>query len=117
MADGDRIDEGRYSSDQYYYAWKGTDTAVATTNGVWVDARGFKRFSVHVTLGGGAATVQIRGSNAVAIPANSAHEVQIGADITADGITNVDVPLRWIKTRVSAYTSGTINANCIKTTA
>lgn len=112
MADGDLIDQGAAPSvSDYYTSFKLIDAAVATDSGAWVDVRGFANLSLDVTLGGGTATVQLMGSNAPTRPANNVDGRQIGANITADGIVSVTTPVRWLKVKVSAYTSGTINAN------
>ena len=83
--------------------------AVAINDGEWVDVRGISPMSIHVA-GITTATVQIRGSNAAAAPANNTHGVPIGADITADGMAAVTTPMNWLKARVSAWTTGTISA-------
>jgi hypothetical protein len=112
VANGDIIDSGRATANAYYTAWKGLDTVTATNVGgsQWIDVRGFPRLTVDVRLGGGTATIQIRGSNAPTKPLNSSDETQIGANITADSIVALDSPIRWIKMIVSTYVSGTINA-------
>lgn len=110
MAHGDPIDSGRVSGNSYFRSFRLLDGATATSNGQWVDARGFRRMSVHVS-GFGTATVQIRGSNAATQPDNGSHGAQLGSDVTSESIVDVDLPVRWIKARVSAYTSGTIDAN------
>jgi hypothetical protein len=105
MAHGDTIDSGRVAGNNYYVRHKLLDAAAGTTDGVWIDVRGFTRLSVHIDMGVG--TVQIRGSNAPAKPANGVHEIQIDADITTDKLLDVNVPLSWIKAMVSQHTSGT----------
>lgn len=85
---------------------------VAIMDGEWVDVRGMWPMSVEVA-GITTATVQIRGSNALAAPANNTHGVPVGADITADLLRLVDTPMCWIKVRVSAWTSGTISGRLI----
>lgn len=109
MAHGDFMDQTRRSSNTFIQRYKLLDAAAGTTDGQWVDVRGFKRFSLHIT-GTGTATLQVRGSNELAMPDNSSHAAQIGADVTnpaADSVISVDVPLSFIKIRVSAYTNGT----------
>lgn len=113
MADGDQFDAGRITTDTYSRSWYGTDSATGPTNGVWVDTRGVKAITIHFT--GGVGTFQLRGSNAPLKPLNTAHAVQIGPDVDVSGgapeaALTVDVPFRWLKVMVSAYTSGNLFA-------
>lgn len=109
-ADGDVIDGSGPNPATFTKCWKSTDAAVAVSNGVWVDARAFRSASVH-TFGTFVGTVQVRGSNAVADPGPTNHEIAIGSDITTATLTFITtLPVRWLKVRVSAYTSGTVNA-------
>lgn len=82
--------------------------AVAVGNGSWFDASGVADMTVHVA-GITTATVIVSGSNAPTIPADSTHGATL-ATVTADSIVDIQMPVRWIKARVSAWTSGTINA-------
>jgi hypothetical protein len=109
-ADGDVIDGTGPNPNSYTKCWKSVDAAVAIGNGVWVDARAFRSASLH-TFGTFVATVQVRGSNSIADPGAANHEIAIGADITTATLTFITtLPVRWLKVRVSAYTSGTVNA-------
>lgn len=83
------------------------DGATATGNGEWIDARGLKSYNIH-TAGITSATVKISGSNDATLPANTEHDIQLGSDITADGMKEFTTPVKWIKARVSTYVSGTI---------
>ena len=83
------------------------DAVTATGNGEWVDASGFYILTFDV-VGITTATVDLRYSNAPTRPSNASHERQI-EDMTADGLVVVSFPVRWVKARVSAYTSGTIS--------
>ncbi len=83
------------------------DSAVATGDGEWINIEGMNYYSTHVS-GITTATVQVFGSNKATIPDNTDDEEQLGVDITADGIQEYSVPLRWIKAKVSAWTAGTI---------
>ncbi len=97
-----------------------TDTASATNTGVWIDARFMDKFSLDVT-GPFVGTVAIMGSNAATIPANATDgniiQTKISggsyaATITTTGIYDSGVdyaPVRWIKAKVTAYTSGSIS--------
>jgi hypothetical protein len=82
----------------------------ATTNGEWVDVSGLSQSTIHVS-GITTATVEINGSNAATRPADNTHGIKLNAtDITADQLVYLDLQVRWLKVRVPAYTSGTINA-------
>lgn len=109
-ADGDRIIDGVGPNGMaLMMCWTAIDAAGATGNGVWLDARGFRSLSLH-TAGIFVATVQMRVSNAPAIPVNTNHEMPIGADITAAALTTMTLPARWVKARVAVYVSGTVTA-------
>lgn len=84
-------------------------SAVALTDGEWIDVSGLQPISVHV-MGITTATVEVDGSNEATRPANSTHGIKINAGtITADTHEVITRPLRWLKVRVTAYTSGTIH--------
>jgi hypothetical protein len=83
--------------------------AGATTDGQWVNVRCIHSLSIHVT-GITTATVEVDGSNAPTQPANNTHGVKIGADITANALVALTTPLEWLKVRVTAHTTATINA-------
>jgi len=92
------------------------DGATATSNGVWVPI-GFygRQVDIHVQ-GITTATVQLYSdstysytTNNTGTPPNATDVTQVGANITADAhVTLTGVGL-WLKAKVSAYTSGTIN--------
>ncbi len=89
------------------------DAASGTTNGVWVDADHLGGSgSVEIT-GTGTWTIQIRGSNAETKPANTSHGSQIADNIVAADLYPLNVKTRWVKARVSAYTSGTPSAHYV----
>ncbi len=82
---------------------------VATDIGDWIDTLHFAPMTFHV-LGITTATVKIHGSNEAVKPANADHGFQIDSDITTDQQSVEYVgPVRWVKARVSAWTSGTID--------
>lgn len=81
----------------------------AISNGAWVSVNSLDNKIIHIK-GITNATVQIRGSCAPTKPADATHEIQIGSDITADGLFEITAPLKWLKAMVSAYVSGTIYA-------
>ncbi len=85
------------------------DDATGTTPGVWVDVHGFKDKTIHVS-GVTTATLQVYGSNTPLIPANATDHIQLGSNITADSIVSITTPVRWMKVKVAAHTTGTIDA-------
>jgi hypothetical protein len=84
--------------------------AVAIGDGEWIDTSGMSAMSIHIT-GITTATVEVDGSNDPTIPANNTHGIKLNSvDITANQMFTVTVPVRWLKARVTAWTTGTINA-------
>jgi hypothetical protein len=84
--------------------------AVGTGNGEWIDTSGMTNMSIHIT-GITTATVEVDGSNEPTKPADATHGIKLnGVDITANQMFTITVPQRWVKARVTAWTSGTINA-------
>lgn len=82
----------------------------ATTDGVWASVKGIQPMAVMIT-GITTATVEIDGSNAPTQPANNTHGIKLNTlDITSNQIVAIDLPVAWLKVRVTAWTSGTINA-------
>lgn len=83
-------------------------------DGVWVDVSFFQKMTLQVS-GITTATVQVRGSLDLSKPANNTDGFQIGANITADAVQEITTPVRWLKLKVSAFTTGTISAllHCI----
>lgn len=108
MADGDVLDDTGIPG-SYVRRWRLIDAKVATGNGVWVDTGPFtENGTLHVD-GITTATIEVRGSDATAKPADNTHGDIIGSAQTADvhlDLTNVP---RWLKVRVTAWTSGTID--------
>jgi len=84
------------------------------TNGEWMAVLGWHPLTIQIE-GITTATVQIRGSNQKAQPENAADQFQLGANITSDGLFSLDAPVKWIKIKVPAYTSGTLNAYLMAT--
>lgn len=84
------------------------DAVEAQGNGTWTSIEGCSNFSIHVT-GITNATVVVTGSNAPTEPAAATHGIVL-ATVTSDAIVRIDMPVRWVKVRVSAWTSGTISA-------
>lgn len=81
---------------------------VATDDGVWIDIEGFNEQTVHIE-GITTATAKVNISATPTKPANNAHGIE-AASCAADCAVVVSMGVRWIKVRVSAYTSGTISA-------
>ena len=103
MASGDII-----TNRKYFRHIRLLDALGATDNGVWIDCLSFTSISIEVS-GITTATVLINTSNAATKPANTAHG-QLRATFTADGeYTSNNLP-RWLKARISPWTSGTISA-------
>lgn len=74
----------------------------SSSDGVWINSRNLKTFSIHVTGLSAGDICQIRVSGASTIPANSAHAVQLGSDITAERIVSSSTNrFRWLKVRKS----------------
>lgn len=111
MADGDFIDAGQAAPGARWQSFTLLDSATGTSTaaGKWVEVRGYKNFTLDVS-GITTATIQLRGSNAKTKPSDTDDGRQVGANVTADGITNFEFSLRWAKAIVSAFTTGTISA-------
>ena len=85
------------------------DSAVATTDGEWIDIRGLQNYNIHIT-GITTGTVQIYGSNTDAKPANNVDHILLTTASTADEMKSfADTNVRWIKAKVSAWTTGTFD--------
>lgn len=82
--------------------------ATGTSSGAWCDITSVKQFTVQVK-GITTATVQLMGSNDLTIPADGTDGPVI-TSVTADGIIEKQNNTKFVKTKVSAYTSGTIYA-------
>jgi hypothetical protein len=81
----------------------------ATDTGQWLPIKGWHPLTIEFN-GIGTATLQVRGSNTKAAPADSDDGFQLGSDIATDSLVALDAPIKWIKVKVSSYSSGTINA-------
>lgn len=87
--------------------------ATALTDGQWMSVKGVQPLSIHIT-GITDATVEIDGSNAPTMPANTTHGIKLNSsNITTNQLIELDLSLAWLKVRVTSYTSGTINADLI----
>jgi hypothetical protein len=104
-----------YSTNQTYSLSSGAltmatcmlDNVTCVAPGDWIDVHAFRDKSIHV-MGVTTATLQIRISNSPIEPAMTDDGIQLGANITANGVHATTTPCRWMKVMVSAYTSGTI---------
>ena len=84
--------------------------ATATTTGTWKPVHGIFPLVVSVE-GTFVATVQVRVSNKISIPADSDNaRPQLGSDLDAPGQVLIDAPQRWVKVVVTAFTSGSVEA-------
>jgi hypothetical protein len=108
-ADGDRIETGKVGTDNVFAAWTMVDNKATTTTGHWIDWRGYAQGTLHVT-GITTATLQVYVSNAATVPADGTDAIQLGSNITANGVSTIVGPYRWVKVKVSSWTSGTIVA-------
>jgi hypothetical protein len=104
MADGDII-APRHP--QFTHV-KLIDAAASTDNGVWIDTGQLDHGSIHIIIAT-TATVQIRGSDAATVPANATDGYQVGSDVTATGGFDISNLPRWLKAKVSAWTSGQVD--------
>lgn len=84
----------------------------ATTTGVWFDTTELASGSIEFILAG-TATLQLRGSNAQTKPADAADGTQIDVDITATVIRSIEHCPRYLKVKVSAWSSGACTANAV----
>lgn len=106
MADGDVVQ--KIGSPEVRRHWLMIDDKVAVADGVWVDLSKFtKELELRFT-GITTATLQVRGSSASTKPLDTDDQVQEGLDVIANGTVNIQHPPRWLKVKISAWTSGTI---------
>ena len=102
MAEGDKV------KIREAIVYESVIAAVAVSDGMgWVDTSGFAQAIIHVE-GITTATVQFRGSNQTAQPGLTDDEVPI-SEVTANGMTTLTGLPRWLKVKVSAWTTGTVN--------
>jgi len=80
----------------------------STTNGVWFDTAGYEAMSFHVE-GISGETVEVHGSNKPDKPSDADDEIQMGSDITADGIFAILTPLAWTKVLINVGGAGTVS--------
>ena len=87
----------------------GAAGVAATDTGDWVDVSDLENMTIDV-YGITTATVQVRGFNTISKPLASADGRLIGSNITTDKMVAIH-PMKWVKIKVSAWTTGTIIAN------
>jgi hypothetical protein len=85
------------------------NAVAATGNGEWINLQGFNPATCHAILTG-TATVELDGSCEPTQPADATHGFSLNT-LTATGAIVVNVPVRWLKARVTAYTSGTVTVH------
>jgi hypothetical protein len=81
---------------------------IGTTTGVWFDTAGYEAMSFHVE-GINGETVEIRGSNKPDKPDDSDDEIQMGTDITADGVYAIVTPIGWVKVLINVGGAGSVS--------
>lgn len=98
-------DNGRNNVEVYFLGGAGLE---ASDDGYWLDISALDEKVLHV-YGISGDTVKIFGSNKAANPGNSNDEIQIGADIIADGLFEIHFPYKWMKVGFT-YSAGTVYA-------
>lgn len=83
--------------------------AAATSNGVWYDITAWERVSVQVS-GTFVGTAQIFGWCGPTKLSDATDGVKLGSDISTPTIYEVHAKIKWVKVKISAYTSGNIDA-------
>lgn len=84
------------------------DAVVAVDTGQWISTKGYDQGTIHIK-GITTATVIINSSNEETRPTAATHDIQ-RLSVTADAEHILATLPRWIKVRISAWTSGTIDA-------
>jgi len=110
VADGDVI----YSTQGSKFV-RLTDNATGGTNGQWIDCGEYDSALIAIDFAPGTfvGTYEVDLSNAATIPLNTANGVPAAAGTTSSANVSIPVAPRWIKGRVSAFTSGAISVNVI----
>lgn len=99
----------RHPSGRYLVYATLLDAVGATSDGAWIAVDGVRPFTIHLD-GITTATVQVRGSNLPSKPADNTDGFQVGVDLSANGAIAVDLPLRWLKVKITDWTEGDISA-------
>ena len=85
------------------------DAVVAQDNGDWLSVEGYGKKTIEIIISN-TATAQVYVSNAPTKPLNTADHIKVGADVAASALIELTSPVRWLKVKVSAWTSGTVSA-------
>ena len=81
------------------------------TDGIWVDFRVVKTFSIHIIGLSATDAIEVRVSCEPTIPDNSAHGVKLGSTITANRlISSSSNRFRWLKIRKTVGGGTSTNA-------
>jgi hypothetical protein len=83
------------------------DEVATTATGDWVNVEGYKKLSVCAIIET-TATVQVRASNEIN-PAASDDGALVGSALTATGLVQLEVPVRWIKAKISSHGAGGVS--------
>lgn len=89
-------------------AYQLLDNAAATESGTWIPTHTLKQASVEV-LGTFVGSIQLCGTNVLS-PASNYDGFPFGSAVTSPGQTVLTMPCRWVKAKITAYTSGAMNA-------
>lgn len=98
-----------------FAGFKLLDAAGATGSSEWIDLQGFAHGSLHLS-GTFVGAVDLHLSNAAARPASSDDGFVVLAMDQNAKMGKFQMPARWAKAKVAAYTSGSITANLHLTT-
>ncbi len=98
-------DNGRNNVEVYMLGGEGLE---ASDDGYWVDVSALDDKVLHVT-GISGDTVQVFGANTATVPSNATDHIQIGTDITVDGLFEIGGPYKWMKVKF-AYNAGDVYA-------
>ena len=84
---------------------------LASTDGVWLDFRQIRDFNIHIIGVTSPDIIQIRVSNELIIPANSAHGQPLGFDITTNYMeVQKSAMYSWVKVYKPTGTGTATNA-------
>lgn len=107
-ASGSSLDTKNLGMSKKSKLWNMVDGITASTdNGAWIDTHDFDKGSLEFFNQDPAGAIssfscQLMGSNAPAMPANSADGFAIGAAVTALGGLAISTPARFLKVKTTA---------------
>ena len=88
------------------------DGVTNATDGIWVDFRVIKTFSIHIIGFAGSDAIQVRVSCEPTVLNNNTHGVQLGSTVTADRmISSASNRFRWLKIRKTVGTGASTSAH------